>query len=142
MSANSYTTRFEVEQTPDVVFAAINDVRAWWGGEIAGDTASLGAEFTYRYEDMHRSRQRVAELVPGRKVVWQVVDAELSFVEDTAEWTGTQIVFDIARMEDKTEVRFTHVGLVPTAECFSACSDGWSGYIMGSLRTLIEAGRA
>ena len=40
-----------------------------------------------------------------------------------------------------TEVRFTHVGLVPSYECYSVCSDAWGLYINGSLRNLITKGK-
>jgi hypothetical protein len=142
MSDRSYTIAFTVDQTPEQVFAAINDVRAWWTGTLEGNTDKLGDEFTYRYEDAHRSTQRITEFVPGKRVVWHVVDAHLSFVEDKAEWTGTDIVFDIARNGDKTEVRFTHVGLVPDVECFTDCSNAWGYYVNGSLRNFIAAGTA
>jgi hypothetical protein len=66
--------------------------------------------------------------------------ANLAFAEDTTEWTGTDIAFDIAASGDKTEVRFTHVGLTPEFECFDSCSSAWSFYIKGSLRELITAG--
>jgi len=140
MSANSYTTAFTVDQTPSAVFSAINNVRAWWTGQIDGDADKLGDEFTYRYEDIHRSRQKITELIPDRKIVWQVVDASLSFTRDKTEWTGTTITFDIARKGDKTEIRFTHVGLVPAFECFDDCSNAWGFYINGSLRSLIARG--
>lgn len=140
MTNRSYTTAFTVDQTPEAVFAAINDVRAWWTGDVQGETHDLGDEFTYRYEDMHRSTQRITELVPGRRVAWRVVDAELSFVVDKKEWTGTDIIFDIARKGEKTEVRFTHAGLVPEVECFNDCSAGWAHYINGSLKSFISAG--
>lgn len=136
----NYTTSFLVDQTPEEVFAAINNVRGWWTGEIEGSTDKLGDEFTYRYEELHYSKQRITEFVPGKKVVWRVLDASLNFVEDTSEWTGTEITFDIARRGDKTEVRFTHLGLVPQFECFDSCSNAWGFYINGSLRNLITAG--
>ena len=44
-----------------------------------------------------RSTQRITELVPGKKVVWHVLEARINFVQDQTEWTGTDIVFDIAR---------------------------------------------
>jgi len=38
MSKQDYTTGFLVDQTPNAVFDAINNVRGWWSGEIAGTT--------------------------------------------------------------------------------------------------------
>jgi hypothetical protein len=71
---SSFAATFTVDQTPDAVFAAIVDVRSWWTGDIDGAAEQLGDEFTYRYEDEHRSTQQVMELVPGRRVAWRVVD--------------------------------------------------------------------
>lgn len=36
---------FTVDQSPDEVFAAINNDRRWWSGEIDGSTDKPGAEF-------------------------------------------------------------------------------------------------
>ena len=137
----SFTTRFTVAATPAIAFAAINNPRAWWSGEIDGGTERLGDEFTYRYKDLHFSRQKIVELVPDKRVVWLVTEATMSFLEDTAEWEGTTIAFDIAARGDSTEVVFTHVGLRPAVECYGACTDAWTSLITGSLRQLIETGR-
>jgi hypothetical protein len=141
MMTHSYTTVFEVDQTPEQVFAAINNVRGWWSGELHGHTTKVGDEFTYRYEDAHRSLQKITELTPGKRVVWHVMGAELNFVKDKDEWNGTDIIFDIAKKGDKTEMRFTHAGLLLSAECYGDCSNAWSHYINGSLRNLITAGK-
>jgi hypothetical protein len=137
----SYTATFTVDQTPEEAFAAINDVRGWWSGEIDGPTDQLGAEFTYSYGDIHRSTQQVTELVPGRRVAWHVVDGYLNFVEDKAEWIGTDIVFDISPVGEQTQIRFSHVGLLPEVECFDSCSSAWGFYINTSLRKLITVGK-
>jgi hypothetical protein len=136
----SFTTSFRVDQSPEVAFAAIIDPRAWWSGAFEGHSGEVGAEFTYRYADLHYSRQRVTELVAGRRVAWQVVDAELNFVNDRTEWTGTTITFDIARVGAETEITFTHIGLKPEVECYDSCSDAWTSLIQGSLKQLIETG--
>jgi hypothetical protein len=136
-----FTTTFSVEQTPEEAFEAITNVRGWWSGEIEGPTDELGGEFTYRYQQLHFSKQQVTELVPGQRVVWLVLDSHLDFVEDKREWNGTRVIFDIARKGDKTEVRFSHAGLVPAHECYGACSSAWSSYIHGSLRSLITKGK-
>jgi hypothetical protein len=140
MSDGSLTITFTVDRTPEEAFAAITNVRGWWSGEIDGGTDILGAEFTYRYQDIHRSTQKITELVPGRKVTWHVVDAYLGFTEDKTEWTGTDITFDITPKGGGTEVRFTHVGLVPGYECFDRCSSAWNSYIASSLPRLITSG--
>jgi len=137
----SFTKTLLVDKTPKEAFDAINNVRGWWSGDIEGRTDRLGEEFTYRYEDVHYSKQRITELVPGKRVVWLVLDAYLSFVEDKTEWNGTTIVFEISKKGSKTEVRFTHEGLVSQYECFESCSDAWSFYVNRSLRNLITTGK-
>ncbi|HTT15569.1 MAG TPA: SRPBCC domain-containing protein [Thermoplasmata archaeon] len=136
-----YTVTIRVDPAPPRVYDAVNDVRGWWSGEIDGTTDQLGAVWTYRYRDLHRSTQQITEMVPGRRVVWHVVDSRLSFVKDPTEWNGTDLVFDIARKGDRTELRFTHVGLRPAVECYANCTDAWGYYIRDSLRKLITTGK-
>jgi uncharacterized protein YndB with AHSA1/START domain len=141
MTNRNYTTTVSVDQSPKQVFDAITNVRGWWSGDIDGHTDKLGAEFTYRYQDLHRSSQKITELVPGKKVVWQVSNAKINFVEDKDEWNGTDIVFEITQKGKKTELRFTHIGLVPRIECYGKCAGAWGFYINESLRDLITTGK-
>ena len=140
MKDQNYNISFTVHQSADEVSEAINSVRGWWSGEIEGDTDKLAADFTYRYKDMHRSKQRITELVPGKKIVWRVLDSQLSFLKDKSEWTGTEIVFDISAKRGQTEVRFTHAGLNPQIECYGSCSNAWGMLVNGNLRNLITTG--
>jgi hypothetical protein len=80
------------------------------------------------------------EVIPTNKVVWLVLDNHFNFTEDKSEWKGTKVIFEISKKDGKTEVRFTHLGLVPEYECFNVCSNAWGSYINGSLRSLITAG--
>ncbi len=140
MGESDFTISFTVDQAPDAVFAAINDVRAWWSGSLDGETGVPGATFSYRYEDVHVSTQTVSELVPVRRVVWHVDDARLSFTSEPDEWVGTDITFEILPLDAATEVRFTHVGLTPRKECYEKCSGAWTFYVSNSLRSLITTG--
>jgi len=98
MNAESYTISYTVNQSPQEVFDAINNV------------------------------------------VWHIVDSHIDFVQDKAEWNGTDVVFEIAKKGAKTELRFTHVGLVPAIECYGKCAGAWGFYINESLRNLITTG--
>lgn len=135
-----YTASFSVDRIPEEAYAAVNDPRAWWSQEITGVTDQVGAEFQHRFQDVHRCTLRVTELVPGRRVVWHVLDNYFNFIDDQGEWRGTDIVFDISETADGAEVRFTHVGLTPQDECYDVCSNAWGGYLDGSLKSLITTG--
>ena len=141
MNNQNLTTTFTVDQTPEEAFAAIKNVRGWWSVEIDGRTEELGDEWTYRYQDIHYSKQRITELNPGKKVVWLVLDSYLSFVEDKTEWNGTKVAFEIAKKKGRTEIVFTHVGLTSDEQCFDGCNNAWRSYINGSLRNLIATGK-
>ena len=54
---------------------------------------------------------------------------------------STDIAFDLSPNGDRTEVRFTHLGLVPDFECFDNCSNAWGFYIKSSLRDFIATGK-
>jgi hypothetical protein len=136
-----FAAAFSVDQTPEEVFVAINNVRGWWSEDIEGPTGQAGGEFTYRYQDTHRCRIKVTELIAGEKVTWHVLDNYFDFTQDKAEWKDTKIHFEITMQDGKTGIRFTHVGLVPEYECFDLCSNSWSFYLHTSLRALIRTGK-
>lgn len=138
--STDFTAAFTVEQTPEEVFTAVNNVRAWWSGNLEGETDTLDAEFTYRYQDVHYTKQKITEFVPDKKVVWHIEEAFLNFTTEPDEWVGTDVTFEITPQVDGTELRFTHRGLVPEFECYEACSSAWSFYVNGSLKRLITTG--
>ena len=141
MKTPDFTTTLLVDQTPQQVFDAINNIRGWWSEEIEGSTDKLNAEFRYHFEDVHKSKMKIVEFIPNRKVVWLVTDNYFKFTKDKSEWTGTKISFEISEKDNKTELRFTHIGLVPDYECYEICRDSWSNYIQNSLRSLITTGK-
>lgn len=141
MTTTDFTTTILVDKTPKQVFDAIKNPRAWWTGEFEGNTNKLHDEFTYRYKEFHFSKQRVTEMIPDKKIVWEVIDSQLNFIEDNNEWTGTRITFEISQLDNKTQLRFTHEGLVPEFECFDSCSTAWTQLIKQGLYSLITSGR-
>ncbi|MDE3144182.1 MAG: SRPBCC domain-containing protein [Bacteroidota bacterium] len=141
MKTADFTTTLLVDQTPKATFDAINNVRGWWSEEIEGGTDKLHDVFLYHYKDIHVCKMKLIEVVPDKKVVWHVLDNHFSFTKDKTEWKDTIISFEISEKDNKTQLRFTHVGLVPEYECYDVCHDGWSNYINNSLRNLILTGK-
>jgi hypothetical protein len=140
MNNQDFTISFNVEQTPQQVFKAINNVRGWWGQGIEGESKNVGDEFIYRHGDIHYSKHRVTESIPNKKVSWLTLDGSINFVEDKTEWNNTEAVFTISEDGGKTKLQFTHHGLQPILQCYNGCSGGWTYYIVESLKKLIETG--
>ena len=142
MTTSNFTTIIVVDQTAKEVFDAINNPQNWWSGVIKGSTEKLNDEFTYRYKELHFSKQRIVEMIPAQKVVWLVTESIINYAEDKSEWTGTKIIFEIAEQDNKTQLQFTHVGLDPAIECFDSCSYSWGQLIQQGLFSLITTGKA
>jgi hypothetical protein len=144
MKNKNFTTTLIVDQTPEEVFNVVRNVRGWWSGyyseEIKGDTEELNDEFSFRAGGgAHYSRQKLIEVIRNKKVVWLVTDSKLDFLEKKDEWTGTKVVFDISTKVNKTQLVFTHDGLMPEIECYNACAPAWSQYLHNKLLPLITS---
>lgn len=139
MHYSDLTITIIVDQSPKKTFDAINHVTGWWTENLEGGSTQLNDEFTVQFGDVHYSKQRVVEITPDKKVVWLVIESNLSFTQNKSEWTGTKISFDITPKQNKTQVLFTHQGLTPAIECYDGCSGAWGDYIGNSLKEFINS---
>lgn len=137
----SFTASILVNQAPSAAFEAIKNFRGWWSEEIEGNTDKINEEFFYHYKDIHLCKIKLIEVVPDKKLVYQVVENQFNFIQDQMEWVNTKLIFEISKTNSKTKVAFTHEGLVPSYECYNVCHDAWTGYITNSLFNLIEKGK-
>lgn len=141
MESQDFVTLLVVDTTPQQVFDAVNNVRGWWSENIEGETDKPGSVFSYHYQDVHRCKLKITEMEPGKKVVWHVLDNDFKFTSDKSEWKGTDMIFEITEKQGKTQLKFTHRGLVPGYECYKVCHDAWTHYIQDSLKSLILTGK-
>lgn len=139
--SKSFTTVIMVNKSELETFNAIKNFRGWWSEEIEGNTDKLYEAFFYHYKDIHLCKMKLIEAVPGKKLVYQVLNNEFNFTKDKSEWVNTKLIFDIKAQGNTTEVNFTHEGLVPEYECYHVCNEAWSGYINNSLKNFIETGQ-
>ena len=141
MSAENFTTTIVTDQSKSEVFDSITNVRGWWSEEIEGNAKKVNDVFDYHYEDVHKCRIKLIEVIPNEKIVWLVEKNFFNFTDDKTEWTGTKPTFEISEKNGKTLLLFTHFGLVPDYECYDVCKSGWTNYIQNSLKKLITTGK-
>ncbi|MDX2191279.1 MAG: SRPBCC domain-containing protein [Bacteroidota bacterium] len=141
MQNQSFSITFLVNQTAEQVFNSVNNVRGWWSQALEGQSEKLNDEFVYRNGEIHYSKHRIVESIPGERVVWLTLDSKLTFVEKQNEWNDTKVVFEITKEGDKTRLTITHDGLVPDFQCYEGCSEGWTYYLQNSLIPLIAHGK-
>ena len=140
MTNQDFTASLLVDETPEEVFAAINNIRGWWSEDIEGSTDKPDHEFMYR--DKHLwAKMKITEIIPGKRIVWHVLESQMDNFKGGTEWNGTKLIFEITKKDDKTKIQFTHFGLVPAFECYTVCSNAWDFYIKSSLQRLITAGK-
>src|SRR6516225_3845729 len=117
MKKENFTYSFKSSKSPEEVFELLLNIEAWWSGlygeTIKGESRKINDEFSFMAGGgAHYSKQKLIEFIPYKKVVWLVTDSKLIFLKDTGEWTDTRISFDISAEDKKTNVTFTHDGLV------------------------------
>lgn len=109
----NYSVAIEVARSPIIVFNhLINDISKFWPEDFEGESTRLNDEFIFTTGDSHYSKNKVAELVPNKKVVWLVTESIRK--TDGFDWTGSKMIFELTPKGDNTVLRFTYNG--PTLE--------------------------
>ena len=139
MNNENFQRTLDVAAPPDDVFRRISQVDRWWAKQFKGKAENSGDAFTVRFGDTYVDFV-VSESVPDKRIAWKVTDCNLHWIADKKEWKNTEVVFEVLDEGPLTRLRFTHVGLVPTAECYSDCEVGWNQHVTVSLAQLIEQG--
>jgi len=139
MEKQDYNYVMTVNVSVDKAIDAISRVPEWWAPDFEGSSQKPGDTFTVHFGDVSVDF-KIVEFVPGNKVVWLVTDCNLSWLKDKKEWKDTQLVWEVSSLPDGTQIRMTHVGLVPGIECYDDCSNGWNFHVGESLFKLITEG--
>jgi hypothetical protein len=127
-----YQSSITVDTTAKDAFEHVRNVRGWWAKNVEGSSSELHDEFKVLFSPTWVAF-RIVENVPHKRIVWEVTDCYLHWLQDKKEWKGTRVVFDIAETGDSTRVTMTHIGLVPEVECYAQCEQGWNHHIKDSL---------
>ena len=143
MENENFTTTIEVPQSADTVFNCLTHVSKWWSKDFEGTSTKLNDEFIICHAGKHYSKQQLVEVEPGKRLVWLVTDSELNWLAvDKHEWTNTKMIFTLSSRGSNTVLHFTHQGLVPGKECYTACQRGWTMIVTNWLFNYITNGKS
>lgn len=139
---NNFSKTIIFQATNHSVYDALtNAIAKWWTEMFEGVSNEKGQSFTIRFGTAIFKTMKVEELVPGKKVIWQVTDSLINIPElkNKTEWINTTIVWEINSIDGKTALDLTHYGLTPQVECFEICENGWHNFT-NSLADFINTG--
>ena len=105
-----FTFQFLSSKSAKEIFPMLLDVKSWWKGfygeNIQGESNEVGDEFTFFAGDgVHISKQKLIEKRPNKKLAWQVIESNLSFLNDKKEWDDTIISFSLEDVEKEKKLK-------------------------------------
>lgn len=118
----------------------ISQVNKWWAKKVKGKSEKMNDAFTVDFGETFVDF-KISEWVPSKKIVWKVTDCNLHWIDNKKEWNDTEVSFDLSPKNGKTQIDFTHIGLVPGVECYEGCKVGWTEHVAGSLVNFINKGK-
>ena len=141
MTTNAVTAT-QIKADPSRVYAALTTeqgLTGWWSATADVGTR-VGETIRFRWTDPDHTTMRIDLHELDRCVRWTCVEQSDRNLPQLDEWVGTVVQFDIAPSGDGCLLTVTHEGLLELA-CGEVCSRGWSSFMAGSLKPLVETGR-
>ena len=113
-----------IKSTPERIYEAITTqkgIASWWSVHNNAKPET-GTSYRISFGGDYYKEIKVAELVPNKKVVWDILNA-------APEWLNTQVTFDISIGKDSAELRFNHSGWKDYSDMFAQCNHHWGVYL-------------
>jgi hypothetical protein len=141
MEKSDFTSSISARISAVEAVKRISNVPGWWGITFSGSSEKQNDEFVVKMGGDSFFNFTVAELIPGKRVVWLVADCNMPWYSDKKEWSNTKLIFDLTEQNGVTELKFTHEGLTPNVECYGDCAPGWTHWIKTSLLSYLTTGK-
>jgi len=140
MDNQHFTSSISTNISADEAIKKICNVPGWWGVTFSGNSEKQDDKFIVKMGGDSFFDFTVAELIPGKKVVWLVTDCNMPWYTDKKEWANNKMIFDLTENDGVTTLTFTHEGLTPQVECYNDCAPGWTHWIKTSLFSYFTTG--
>jgi hypothetical protein len=135
---NDYQINIQAAINAREAMDKISRVSEWWAKDFTGTARKLGDAFTVRFGESSVDF-KIVEAVPDQRITWQVAHCHLPWLQNTTEWTGTSVVWEVSASNGPATVTMTHRGLAPGIECYDKCKRGWDFFVLLPLRILLFA---
>jgi hypothetical protein len=112
--------------------ATIEGLKNWWTTQTSG-ASEVGGVIEFRFGTRGGMDMKVLELLPEKRVLWEVVDGP-------EDWIGTKIAFHLKQAGEFAAISFKHEGWKEPVEFMHHCSTKWATFLM-SLKALVETGK-
>jgi len=140
MEKQNFTCSISAKISAGEAIKKISNVAKWWGVSFSGNSEKQHDQFVIKMGGDSFFDFTVAELIPGKKVVWSVTDCNMPWYADKKEWANTKLIFEVAENDGTTTLDFTHDGLTPDVACYIDCAPGWTHWIKTSLFSYFTTG--
>jgi hypothetical protein len=140
MKQQNYHCCLTVNVAADQVFNCIKNVSQWWTQNFEGSSENLNDVWMVHFGDTFVTA-KVVEIIPNKKIVCEVTDCYLHWLNDKTEWKDTRLFWEVSTVNSSTEINFIHLGLIPGIECYESCIKGWDHFVKQSLFKLITEGK-
>lgn len=126
----------------EVAFKAVAEQMSDWWTPMSAQFLSIGDQAKTDFGGESYWVFKALELDSYQRIVLQCCEAnhihQGEAVDMREEWLNTQLHFEFTPFGEKTVIKFTHKGLVPTLNCYGVCKAGWDHYILTSLKNYLE----
>ena len=137
----NYQKSITIKTSQSLIYNALcNELSQWWG-DMDKPANKIGDVFTVSWGEPWY-KFKVIKYEPYKKLSWECIDSnqiigDLKGVQK--EWVGTKLHWKIKQNDlGKSQLNFTHEGLVPEFICYDVCSNAWSDFIGISLKEYLE----
>ena len=133
MSYNIYHN-FQINATPKAVFDAVSQpmhLDNWWSLKSSGVPA-LGETYNLNFTDQYDWYCQVSKLEPNNSIHFKMTKAD-------ADWNPTTFGFDLEEINDRTNVKFSHINWKDTNDHFKIASFCWA-MLLNGLKNYLEKG--
>ena len=100
MEKNNFNSSISAKISPSEAIKKISNVPEWWGISFTGSAENQNDKFIVKMGGDSFFNFTVAELIPGKKIVWLVTDCNMPWYADKKEWSDTRLIFDLSKKQD------------------------------------------